>query len=398
MRRMMTAVRHRHGVRPGQARETNVESVLRRLIAHGPMSRRDLARALGLSQSGMTRVVAPLTEAGLLTETEAVVTDGRRGRRQVPITIDPEQGCVAGVHLGAEHVSVALCTLGGDTLTTGRVGFDGTPRRAVEAGVGEVGRLAAGLAPLRGVGVITGGWVDSRSGVVREHRLLDWHDVPLRAEFQELLVPQGIPVVVEAASQAHALADLMFGLTGSVDSFLHVFVGNIVEASVVAHGAILARPDGFGSDLWDWPVPDRPGATAGSTLTDGCVVASAQDRGILASTGTFDDLVQLARAEEADGEARGLLADRARRVGELVAPLAAVTGSPMVVASSGVVAIEDQLADVAAGLAGGFGDPDTLPTVISGAFGPASVGRAAAACVIDDLLADPLGNLARVRS
>ena len=393
----MTAVRHRHGVRPGQARETNVESVLRRLIAHGPMSRRDLARALGLSQSGMTRVVAPLTEAGLLAETEAVISDGRRGRRQVPVRIDPQLGCVAGVHIGAEHVSVALCTLGGESLATTRVSFDGTPQRAVRAGVTAIAELGAALPPLRGVGVITGGWVDSRTGVVRQHRLLDWHDVPLRADFEARLKNPGVPVVVEAASQAHALADLMFGLTGSVDSFLHVFVGNIVEASVVAGGSILARPDGYGSDLWDWPVPGHPGATAGGTLTDGCVIAHARELGILDETGTFDDLVTLARAEEGGGGARQLLAERARRVGELVAPLAAVTGSPMVVASSGVVAVEDQLADLSAGLASGFGDPEALPTVISGAFGPASVGRAAAACVIDKLLADPLGNLTRVR-
>ena len=61
-------------------------SVAIEVLVHGPLSRTELARRLGLSQGSLTRLTKPLLESGLLAEAPEAAgpSQARQGRPSQP--------------------------------------------------------------------------------------------------------------------------------------------------------------------------------------------------------------------------------------------------------------------------------------------------------------------------
>lgn len=337
-------------LRPGEVRDVNAAAVLRCLLASGPESRVRIAEELGLTQGAVTRITALLAERGLVTELEPLHPTGR-GRPRIPIAIVADAFQAIGVHIGVEHIAIGLANLDGSPIQALRIDFDGTVRAATEAIAEATSRLAAAAsAPVLGLGVITGGWVEPETGTVRAHRALDWTDVPLR---DLLASATNLPTVVDSSVRAHATADIMFGAARGYRNFIHVFVGNIVEVAVVVDGKVRSAPDGYGGSISDWPMDDGRGhtRTTREVITDPPVLAAARARGVVSDNDGLDEL--LARARESDTGAtiaRELLLTRARRTGELIAQINTLLAPQLIVVSSGVLYLDGTMAALEAGL------------------------------------------------
>lgn len=374
--------------RSRELRQGNVAAVLRELVRRGPQPRLSLSRTLGLTQSALTRIAADMMDRGLVVAGEPTRPDGR-GRPRIPVGIAPGVADVLGVHLGSEHVSASIVGLDGTPLATTRADFDGTPddalaviARCSDELTGRTGR------PVRALSTVTGGWVDAATGIVRSHRLLGWHDVPLRQLLTDAF-PSPETVLVESSTRAHALADVTFGVTSPNGTFFHVFVGNVAETAVAVDGRVVTAPDGHGGDIWAMTVPGRGGELVGAELTDPVLVERARSGGLLGPDEDFNALVNQAGAGPADNPAWQLLADRARGVGSVIAELTRVISPRAIVVSSGVVALPALLDEVTAPIVASYPSARCAPQLLSGSFGPESVGRAAAACAIEALLDDP---------
>ncbi|HEX6036014.1 MAG TPA: winged helix-turn-helix transcriptional regulator [Anaerolineales bacterium] len=71
------------------------------------MSRADLAEKMGLTRAAVTVIINDLISSGIILEN----TENRstaNGRPPVGLEINPDQGLVAAVDMGAMHLSVAL--------------------------------------------------------------------------------------------------------------------------------------------------------------------------------------------------------------------------------------------------------------------------------------------------
>lgn len=86
-----------------------------RLLWHllqGPMTRRDLAESLDLSNSAVTNVLAGLVAEGLVDESFPAAADERRvGRPSAVVTLVPNSRLVIGLQIGKGSVSGVLCDL-----------------------------------------------------------------------------------------------------------------------------------------------------------------------------------------------------------------------------------------------------------------------------------------------
>jgi predicted transcriptional regulator len=69
-------------------------------------SRTDLAELMGLTKAAVTMIVNDLITNNIIVETESRSTSS--GRPPVVLEINPNQGLVAAVDMGAAHLSVAL--------------------------------------------------------------------------------------------------------------------------------------------------------------------------------------------------------------------------------------------------------------------------------------------------
>lgn len=338
-------------LRPNEVRGANVSAILRLLIENGPMPRAQMSDALGLTAGAVTRIIAELTEQGLVMEGERISVSSP-GRPRVPIDIIPSARLSIGVHIGVTFVHAALIDLRGDEVVGRRLAHDGSVESVIEicdSLIQELLRQAD--APVLGVGVIAGGWIEPSTGILRRHDELNWHDVALR---DELSSRTGSRVHVETSARAHALADIVFGEASGHSNFTHVFVGHVVEAAVVLDGHVHTGINGRGGSLGNWIVDDGSGTVspASKVLSDTALVVRARAIGIIDDGATFEDLVDVAnRNGPRSAEAVELLRERAHRVGMLISAMTDLIGPSLVIVSSGAATLPSSLEDVRGGMA-----------------------------------------------
>ncbi|SDL13655.1 ROK family transcriptional regulator [Tessaracoccus oleiagri] len=311
--------------------------VLATILAHGPTSRSDVAKMLGLTQASAAKLVSELIEEGLIRE-GAAEPKGGRGRPRIPLHVIPDAWQIIALRIGPIQVTTTLVNLAGEVLESHRE-VHGGGQRALDVAFQGIERMqAAATARILGLGAIAGGWVEPATGVVRRFNDLSWWDVPLRDILREKV---DVPVHVDSVVRAHANGDLVYGRAKGAPDFLHVFIGQLLQVAQVAESRVLVGPSGYGGDLSGWLVGDLDGTAhrAEGVLKDSVVLARAVQRGVIDPSGTYDDLTQIALEPGARGHAANrLLIERARLAGRLVADVAGFFSAQDVVVSSGVTA------------------------------------------------------------
>src|SRR3954452_2259297 len=159
---------------PQLLRQLNSAHVLRAIRTHGPISRAELAKRIGLSKPTVNEVVEGLLGEGLVLETDA---DGderpaRPGRPARLLRFRADLGNVLGIDIGANKLLVLVADLNGDVLASQRRAVRPVERadaaallKAVQAAATDA--LAAARvrrASLQAVGVGTPGIVDPSGG------------------------------------------------------------------------------------------------------------------------------------------------------------------------------------------------------------------------------------------
>ena len=297
-------------------------AVLRAVLTGGPLTRSAVGRATALSPAAVSRHTADLSALGLLHELPPADGPPRAGRPQLPLDIDTRHHLACGVHIGVPWLTFALLDLRGRVVAHERL-----PRRGDAAAVlaavqaylpGFLARRAAGHS-LLGLGVVTGGWVDSESGTVVEHGPLGWRDVPVR---DVLARTTRLPVHVDSHARALAQAELLFGAGSGSTELVQLFVGNVVDAAIATGGAVLRGRRSRAGDIGHLAVPGStepcPCGRTGclqATVSEWTIARRAHTLG-LTPTVDFDRLLALAAA--GDAAALRLFEERLR----LVAPAA----------------------------------------------------------------------------
>src|SRR5215216_5425038 len=102
---------------PSLLRTLNQGALLQRLRDDGPLSRAQLARAVGLSKPTVSQALAGLEDAGLVRAVGASAPS--RGRTALLYEPDPTAGYVVGVDIGRAWIRIAVADLSGSVI--GRV-------------------------------------------------------------------------------------------------------------------------------------------------------------------------------------------------------------------------------------------------------------------------------------
>jgi predicted NBD/HSP70 family sugar kinase len=92
-------------------------------------------------------------------------------------------------------------------------------------------------ARILGLGLATGGWVDTASGTIVEHTALGWHGVPAADVLRQAT---GLPVWADSHSRALLKAEQLFGAAArqARGSAVQLFVGNVVDVAFTSGGAV----------------------------------------------------------------------------------------------------------------------------------------------------------------
>ncbi|MFD9335534.1 ROK family protein [Streptomyces sp. NPDC060028] len=383
----------------------NAASVLRTVLAHGPIARSGISRVCGLSPAAVSRQTTALLRGGLLRELAEpadAASPAGVGRPRIPL--DLHTGAVggpvaAGLHIGVPASTFSLVDLRGRVLARRAMPHGDRAPAALLAAIkselpGFLREFDLPHRPLLGLGAALGGWVRPGDGTVVRHEALGWRDVPLAAELGGALEAHGHPgLTVRVDNHARAVADteIVFGRPEARRSLLHLFIGNVVDAAFGIEGTVHRGPGAAAGDVAHLPVPgSRVPCACGrtgclqATVSDTVLGAEAVRRGIVPEPSVF---LLADAAATGDPRADRLLRERARAVGRAAALLLDVFNpAVMVIAEFSSVLDESYLDEIR----GAAGDPERYGRRIVGPHaGPAVLPVAAATVLLGPLFRDP---------
>ncbi|MFJ8675342.1 ROK family protein [Streptomyces sp. NPDC093589] len=371
-------------------------AVLRAVLRDGPLARTALARASGLSPAAVSRHTSELLGLGLLRERPPPAGPPRAGRPQMPVEVDTGFHAVCGAHIAMDQVTFTLLDLRGGVLAQERIRH----RRAAPDVLGRIRTYLpdflsrrSGRRSVLGLGVVTGGWVDSERGTVVEHALLGWRDVPVR---RALAPVTRLPVHVDGHARALARAELLFGAGSGASDLVQLFVGNVVDAAIATGGGVLRGRSSGAGDIAHLPL-GVPGPRCACGRT-GCLQATVSELA-LAQRAFDDGLIEaadfrllLARAGDGHPAALGMFRERLRLVGRAAALLLDVINPELlVVAEAALVQHPELLADLHEEVAARShlcADPEQV--VVATSFGERVLAVAAGAVVLDAVYRRPM--------
>ena len=386
---------------PDRRRTSSASAVLLAVLDHGPVARSTIARLAGLSPAAVSQLCVDLLRAGLLREETGHPGEPKGpGRPHVPLDIDTGRNVVCGLHIAVRNATLAVVDLRGRVIACEHHAHDGDRATGVLSRVARriprfLAEHASGRQPL-GLGIATGGWVDPDAGVIVEHPVLHWQDVPVR---ELLSQATGLPVRIDSHARALIRAEQLFGDQRSRSSVVHMFVGNVVDAAFATGGTVHHGPRSAAGAVAHLPLRDRADPCACGRF--GCLEAAVSEatlarraaaKGIIATPG-FAALLTAAKAGHPGAVA--LLHERARLVASAAAMLVDVLNPELlVVAEAGAVHLPGCLDVMRAEIAARARtclDPAQL--VVATSFGGDVLPLSAAAVMLDAVYAEPLQSL-----
>ncbi len=380
-------------------------SVFRAVRLRGPVGRDVIAGVTSLSIATVNRQVIALLAAGLLRERADLAVSGAIGRPRVPVEINHEPFVTLGIHIGARTTSIVATDLFGRTLDTVETPTPLNPAGPALASLAEsAGRYLRRWHRRRPlwIGVAIGGTVDSATGHV-DHPRLGWRQAPVGPVLADAL---SLPVSVASHVDAMAGAELLLGMrrfAPSSPTSLYVYARETVGYALVIGGRVHCPASGPGTIA---PLPAHSELLGGtgqleSTVSDEAVLAAARRLRILpaapanctnGSASAITDLVRVARA--GNQQAKDLLAERARVLGEAVALLRDMLNpDELVVGGQAFTEYPEAMEQVKAAFAGRSILPPRDIRVT--AFGNRVQEAGAGIVSLGGLYADPLGAMRR---
>ncbi|WP_396937300.1 ROK family protein [Mycolicibacterium sp.] len=300
---------------------STVGDVLALIRARRDVTRAEIGQLTGLSRTAVAARVAVLAERGLVVETEQAPSTG--GRPAALLSFNADAGVVLSAAIGRSRTRLAVCNLAGDVLDL--TDIDQQP----DLGPGDlmpdvVKRLDAMLdaragEPVYGVGASLPGTVDRARGASLDSPILPgWDGVELHTYLRELT---DAPVVIDNDVNVIALAERRSEDRRAVDDLLVLKASTGIGTGIIAGGALQRGAVQAAGELGHNKTPAAAGLPCRCGDT-GCLEAIAGGWALVAELGRegvnhVRDLVQL--AHDGDADARRMIRDSGRHIGEVLA-------------------------------------------------------------------------------
>lgn len=357
-------------------------------------TRTELGQLTGLSRTAVAARVAALLEVGLVAESERAASTG--GRPAAMLTFDGDAGIVLCVGIGISRTRIAVCNLAGEIIATSDIDQE------VALGPDDlmpdvVKRLDVLLqdhpgVPVYGVGLSLPGPVDRTRGCsVNSPILRGWDGVELRPYFAELAMLGSGPVLMDNDANAIAIGE-RGGELERLDDLLVLKASTGLGAGIIAGGVLQRGAAQAAGEFGHNKTSAAEGLSCRCGDT-GCLEAVAGGWALvhaLQQQGRevrhMRDVVELVHA--GDPEARRMVRDSGRLVGEVVAPAINLLNPAVLVIAGDMAAAYDVFV---AGLRETlYGNASAMATrelqIVAAAHGGHSAVVGTAAMVLDEVL------------
>ncbi|MBD2846653.1 ROK family transcriptional regulator [Paenibacillus sp. IB182496] len=391
--------------------EPESKTVFDYIHKRGPMTKKELAAAAGVSLTTLNRMMLPLEERRLIVQTRIGASTG--GRKPALFDIGRDAYYTVGVDISRTYTKVALIDLKMNIVAKREFLMDeeATPEHTVRQ-IGtfvreQADRLAATRASIIGVGVGTVGPLDRERGVILSPQLFPaagWSNTPV---VEMLERETGIPVQLEIGVNTAVVAEYYFGWGKDTANLAYVNCGIGIKLGMMIAGSIV-RTVNDADDAFGHMIVNVDGAKC-SCGNYGCIEAYTSipsvvraftnelKKGRQSSVEEPPEAVNYARlceaAEQGDPLAREVISNAAATLGTGLANFINLLNPSMVVLSGPLVKLSPLYYDIATSIARkrcNAMHESKVQFKRDGWFGGESIVVGAAAIVIERLLGNVL--------
>jgi predicted NBD/HSP70 family sugar kinase len=335
---------------------SSARDLARAVLIHGPISRGDLGRRLGLSPASLTRLSKPFLDRGLFVE-GSEDHDGTVGRPARPLDVRVDASRFIGVKVTGEGVFGVLTDLRANELCAAARPLGEHSVAHVVAQIAAVVHELGGPEGISGVGVCIGGNVTG-SRIVTRAPFLGWRDVDLAGELEVVV---GVPVSVENDVVALTSAEQWFGAGRGTPTFAVLTIGVGVGYGLVVNDQVIVTADsglGLGGhiplDATGPLCPDGHRGCSRAMLTSSSVCAQL---GIaLGREVGYDEVLDL--AAHGNRAAISVIGATGRALGRMIAVIANIAMLDTIVLSGEGIGLWDLVSDEIRAAARADRDPD----------------------------------------
>jgi len=305
------------------------------VLRHGPISRAEIGRRLGLSHASLSRLSAPLIKRGVILDIGEHY-DGRVGRPSRMLDVNPSSHHFLGLKIREHEIVAAITDLRGQIIDSSTCEIQDRSPEALVLQVQELHRLASIKRTITGIGIGIGAAVHQRRAVISAG-FLGWRDVPLADLIEEAT---GTPALVENDVVALCEYEDWFGSAKTDSRFAVITVGIGTGFGLVVDGKPIVNDD-YGLGLvGHWPMdstgplcPQGHRGCAAALLNSDAIARYATEA--LGTDTTFDETVELALAN--NPAAKRIVDDATNGLGILVAAICNLTlPERIIIAGEGV--------------------------------------------------------------
>lgn len=237
-------------------RPHNRRIVLETIRQHGPLSRAEIARHVGLTIQTVSTITSELQERGFVRLRPGVPKG--RGFPAPVLEIDPDGGYACGVYVTPRGLEAGLVNLCGKVLSRRAVE---APRMSAEEAFARIGAMVAELRAdcprerFIGVGMAMPGPFDIESmSFVGPTTMEGWAGVDV---YESLRDAVSCPAFVEVDSAAAAHCERLYGVGEELFNFYHLFLGVGLGGCVIYDGHVVRGAWGNAGEVGHIPlVPD----------------------------------------------------------------------------------------------------------------------------------------------
>jgi glucokinase-like ROK family protein len=217
----------------------------------GGVSRADLAQRMIISRAAVTIIINDLMDSGLIQETES--RNSSSGRPPIILEINPSFGYVAGIDMGATHLSIILTNFGAQVID--EVEFPYPINRGPELCLPDVDKhlkelLAKNnlqLSDISAIGLDVPGPIVAEAGIVLAPPIMPgWDRFPIRETLEKLW---NRPVALTNDAEAGALGEWAFGAGRGESDLAYIKVGTGIGAGLLLDGRIYRGATGSAGEI-----------------------------------------------------------------------------------------------------------------------------------------------------
>lgn len=246
----------------------------------GGISRAELAQRMGLTRAAVTAIVNDLLESGTIREAESRTVSS--GRPPIILEINPQRGYVAGLDMGATHLSIIIANFAAHVIDEREIPLEIArgPKACLEQANTTLRELLKqadlSLDQITAIGIGVPGPIVAEAGMVLAPPIMPgWDRFPIRKTLEEMW---GCPVSLNNDAELGAVGEWAFGAGRGVRNLAYIKVGTGIGAGLLLDGHIYHGSTGSAGEIGHITI-DENGArcTCGN---QGCLEAIAGGRAI----------------------------------------------------------------------------------------------------------------------